>query len=81
MRQFQCVPTKATTYATEIRKTIFKFTLTASIMYIAFASHKHLKLPISIKILVTIPKIVHLRNEFNFQNVHGIMNTSGLLHS
>ena len=25
--------------------------------------------------------IIHLRNEFNFWNVHGIMNTSGLLHS
>ena len=24
---------------------------------------------------------VHLRNEFNFWNVHGIMNTSGLLQS
>ena len=24
---------------------------------------------------------IHLRNEFNFWNVHGIMNTSGLLQS
>ena len=27
------------------------------------------------------PKDVFLRNEFNFLNVHGIMNTSGLLQS
>ena len=25
--------------------------------------------------------VFHLRNEFNFLNVHGIMNTSGLLQS
>ena len=26
-------------------------------------------------------RLQYLRNEFNFQNVHGIMNTSGLLRS
>ena len=51
MRQFQCVPT---TYVTENKETIFKFTLKASIMSIGFASFKHIELPISIIIPVTI---------------------------
>ena len=33
------------------------------------------------KMLCDNPNIGHLRNEFNFWNVHGIMNTSGLLQS
>ena len=32
-------------------------------------------------ILMDFPMHVDLRNAFNFQNVHGIMNTSGLLQS
>ena len=55
--QFQCVPT---TYVTEIKETIFKLIHKHSIMYIAFASFKHLKLPISIIIPVTIPQIVYI---------------------
>ena len=55
MRQFQCVPT---TYVTENKKTILKFTLKPSIMPTDFASFKNLKLPISIIIPVTIPQSV-----------------------
>ena len=60
MRQFQCVPTTyvPTTYITENKETIFKFTLKPSIMSIAFASFKHLKLPISIIIPVTINSLL-----------------------
>ena len=50
MRQFQCVPT---TYVTENKETMFKFTLKPSSMSIVFAPFKHLKLPISITIPVT----------------------------
>ena len=32
-------------------------------------------------ILIPINIVKHLRNEFNFWNVHGIMNTSGLVQS
>ena len=56
MRQFQCVPT---TYVNEIKETYMKYTLT-SIMSIGFASFKHLKLPISTKIPVSIWRIVHI---------------------
>ena len=57
MRQFQCVPT---TYFTENKETSFKFKLKLSIMSIAFAYFKHLKLPISIRIPVTILQIVYI---------------------
>ena len=44
----------------KIRKTILKFTFIPSIMYIVFASFKDLKLPISIKMPVTILQIVYV---------------------
>ena len=50
---FQCAPT---TYITENKETMFKFTLKHSIMSIVFSSFKHLKLPISI----IIPQIVYI---------------------
>ena len=56
-RQFQCVPT---TYVTENKENILKFTLKSSIMSIDFASFKHLKLPISIIIPVTKPQSVYI---------------------
>ena len=49
MRQFQCVPT---TYATEIKESILKYTLNKYHVH-WLSSFKHLKLPISIKIPVT----------------------------
>ena len=55
MRQFQSVPT---TYVTENIKTILKFI--PSTMSIIFTSFKHLKLPISIKISVTVLQIVYV---------------------
>ena len=58
MRQFQCEPT---TYVTENKKkTILKFTFIPSTMSIVFVFSKHLELPISIKIYVTIMKIVYI---------------------
>ena len=57
MRQFRYVPT---IYITENKESLFKFTLKASIMSIVFAFLKHLKLPISIIITVTIPQIVYI---------------------
>ena len=57
MRQFHCV---LTTYVTENKETSFKFTLKPSTMFIVFAYFKHLKLPISISIHVTIPQIVYI---------------------
>ena len=57
LRQFQCVPT---TYVTENKETSFKFTLKPSTMSIVFAYFKHPKLPISIRIRVTIPQIVYI---------------------
>ena len=48
-----------TTYGTENKETRIKFTLKPSTMFIVFAYFKHLKLPISISILVTIPQIVY----------------------
>ena len=50
MRQFQCVPT---TYVTEIKKTYFEI-YTKQVSCTLPSSFKHLKLPISIKIPVTI---------------------------
>ena len=44
----------------KIRKTILKFTFIPSIMSIVFASFKHLKLPISIKMPVAILHIVYV---------------------
>ena len=57
MRQFQCVPT---TCVSENKKTVLKFTFIPSIMSLAFASFKHLKLPISIKMHVSILQIVYV---------------------
>ena len=45
-----------TTYVIEIKETFFE----TSIMSIGFASFKHLKLPISIKIPVTVSQIVYI---------------------
>ena len=61
MRQFQCVPT---TYVTEIKETYFE----TSVMSIGFASFKHLKLPISIKIHVTIYLHDSYITKFDFMN-------------
>ena len=44
MRQFLCVPT---TYVTENKETISKFTTKPSTMSVVFVPFKHLKLPIS----------------------------------
>ena len=53
--------TVPTTYATENKKkTILKFTFIPSIISIVFASSKHLKLPISIKMSVIILQIVYV---------------------
>ena len=52
MRQFQCVPT---TYVTEIKKTYFEIYTKQVACKLAFL-FKHLKMPISIKIPVTILK-------------------------
>ena len=59
LRQSQCVPTTYETYLSRI-------------LSISFASLKHLNLPISIKMPVTIWQIDSLRNEFNFWNVQPI---------
>ena len=53
MRHFQCVPT---TYVTEL----FGNLHFPSIMSIVFTSFKHPKLPISIKIPVTLLQIVYI---------------------
>ena len=51
------------------RKTILKFTFKPSIMSIVFASFKHLKLPISVKIPVTKLQIVaYVCMKFEFMN-------------
>ena len=47
-------------YVTEIKETYFEIYPKTSIMSIGFASFKHLKLPISIKIPVTIWQIVYI---------------------
>ena len=52
MRQFQCVPT---THVTEIKETYFEI-YTKQVL----SSFKHLKMPISIKIPVTISQIVSI---------------------
>ena len=44
----------------KIRKTILKFTVIPSIMSLVFASFKHLKLPISIKMPITILQFVYV---------------------
>ena len=52
MRQFQCVPT---TYVTEIEETYFEIYIYQEVCpFNCFVSLKHLNLPISIKIPVTI---------------------------
>ena len=56
MRQFQCVPT---TYVAEIMETYFEIHVYIYQESCPF-SLKHLNLPISIKILVTIWKIVYI---------------------
>ena len=56
MRQFQCVPT---TYVTEIKETYFEIYTKQVSCPLAF-SFKHLKLPISIKLPVTIWQIVYI---------------------
>ena len=43
----------------KIRKTLLKFMFIPSIMSLVFASFKHLKLPISIKMRVAILQIVY----------------------
>ena len=58
LRQFHCVPT---THVTEIiQGNLFWNTYLSRIMFISFASLKHLNLQISIKILVTIWQIVYI---------------------
>ena len=53
----------------KIRKTILKFTFKPSIMSIVFASFKQFKLPISIKMSVTILQIVaFVCMKFEFMN-------------
>ena len=47
-------------YVTENKETKFKFTVKLSIMSLVLASFKHLKLPINIKIPVTLPQIVYI---------------------
>ena len=74
MRQIQCV---STTYVTEKKVTMFEFTLQPSIMSIVFAFLKHLKLPISIIIPVTIPQIVY--NCMTFISPNSISWTTFLL--
>ena len=56
MRQFQCVPT---TSVTEIKETYFEIYTKQVSCPLAF-SFKHLKLPISIKLPVTIWQIVYI---------------------
>ena len=56
----------------KLRKPILKYTLKKYLVHWLF-SFKHLKLPISIKIPVTIWQIVYLRNEFDIWNANGIM--------
>ena len=56
MRQFQCVPT---TYVTEIKETYFEIYTKQATCQSAF-SFKHLNLPISIKIPVTIWQTVYI---------------------
>ena len=60
-------------YVTENKETILKFTLKPSIIYMVFDSLKHLKLPISVMIPVTIPHIIFYlhescTSEFDFTN-------------
>ena len=58
MRQFQCVPT---TDVTEIKETYFEiYIYQESCPFNSFVSLKHLKLPISSKIPVTIWQIVYI---------------------
>ena len=56
MRQFQCVPK---TYVTEIKETFFKI-YTKQVSCPLASYFKHLNLPISIKIPVTIWQIVYI---------------------
>ena len=66
LRQFQCVPT---TSVTEIEEAFFEIYSKTSIVPIVFASYKLLKLPISIKIPVTLPQIVYTYiSKFEFMN-------------
>ena len=44
----------------KIRKTVWKYTLSKYIMAVVFASFKHPKLPINIKIPVTLQQFVYI---------------------
>ena len=63
--QFQCVPT---TYATEIKETYFEI-YTNQVPVHWLSSFKHLKLPISIKIPVTIWQIADINMTAISQNL------------
>ena len=65
MRQFQCVPTR---YVTEIKETYFEINTLNKYHVHWLSSFKHLKLPISIKILVTIYLHVYYITKFDFMN-------------
>ena len=64
MRQFQ---NKPTTYVTVIKEIILKYTLNKYHVH-WLSSFQHLKLPISIKITVTIWQIVFIATKFDFIN-------------
>ena len=57
MRQFQCV---AAIYVTVNKENCFKVYTESIIIYVVFTPFKYLKLPISIKIPVTIQQIVFI---------------------
>ena len=64
MRQFQCVPT---TYVTEIKENFLKYTLNKYHVH-WLSSFKHLKLPISIKVPLTIYLHDSYIAKFDFMN-------------
>ena len=64
MRQFQCVPT---TYVTEIKVTYFEIN-TKQVSYQMVSLFKHINLPISIKIPVTIYLPGSYITKFDFMN-------------
>ena len=64
MRQFKCVPT---TYVTVIKEAYLEIYKQVACPF-GFASYKHLKLPISIKIPVAIYLHVSYITRFDFMN-------------
>ena len=72
MRQFQCVPTA---YVTEIKETYFEiYIYQESCPFNCFVSLKHLNLPISIKIPITIWQIVYINLQDSYFTKFDFMN-------